>query len=59
MKVIIIGGGQVGMYMADLLERNKCEYVIIEENRSRAKKLKEKYGETHVILGNGTSPTIL
>ena len=59
MKVIINGGGQVGMYMADLLEKNKCEYVIIEANRERAKKLKEKYGDDHVLLGDGTSPTIL
>ncbi len=59
MKVVIIGGGQVGTYMADLLERNKCGFTIVEEDRARVRKLREKYGEEHVVLGNGTSPTIL
>ena len=59
MKVIIIGGGQVGTYMADLLIKNHCQFVIIEENRERVHKLRERYGEDHVLLGNGTSPTIL
>lgn len=59
MKVVIIGGGQVGSYMADLLARNKCDFTIIEQNRETAEKLRERFGEEVIISGSGTSPTAL
>ena len=59
MKVIIIGGGQIGMYMADLLSKNDCDFVIIEQQRKRYDMLITKYGEEHVIFGDGTSPIAL
>ena len=30
MYVVIIGGGQIGSYMADLLKRNKLDFVVID-----------------------------
>lgn len=59
MNVLIIGGGQIGTYMADLLVKNKIDITIVEKDRSVAQKLKERFGDDNVILGNGSSPTIL
>ena len=33
MFVVIIGGGQVGSYMADLLKKNKCDFIVIDRRR--------------------------
>ena len=59
MKVVIVGGGQVGSYMADLLAKNQCDFTIVESDRETAKSLAERFGERKVIFGDGTSPTIL
>lgn len=59
MKVIIIGGGQIGTYMASLLLKNKADFTIIEKERQAYNELKERFGEERVILGSGTSPIIL
>ena len=59
MKVVIVGGGQVGSYMGELLAKNGCDFRIIEEDRADADLLIERFGERRVIFGDGTSPTIL
>ncbi len=59
MYVVIIGGGQIGSYMADLLKRNKLDFVVIDSIRSNIEKLLKKFGEEHVCLGDGTDPNVL
>lgn len=59
MKAIIIGGGQTGAYMAELLRKNGCDFTIVESNHQIYEGLKERFGEDAVVLGNGTSPVIL
>ncbi|HBR86003.1 MAG TPA: hypothetical protein DEA32_02325 [Firmicutes bacterium] len=59
MKAVIVGGGQVGSYMAELLTKNGCDFRIIESDKKAADKLIERFGQRKVTLGDGASPTIL
>lgn len=59
MYVVIIGGGQIGSYMADLLRKNKCDFVIIDNNRSTISKLVKEFGDEHICFGDATDPNIL
>ena len=59
MYVVIIGGGQIGTYMADLLKKNNCDFVIIDNNRENIVRLGKKFGEEHVRYGNAADPNIL
>jgi len=59
MKVIIIGGGLVGAHIAKLLIQNKFDVKIIENRLNVYAKLKEDIHESHLVLGEGTSHTIL
>lgn len=59
MKVIIIGGGQVGSYLASLLISNGHQIHIIENRESAFKKLEEKYPHEILTYGSGTDPNLL
>lgn len=59
MDVIIIGGGQVGAYIAHLLLDNKYSVKIIENRETAIEKLKKDLPEECVIHGNGTDPNFL
>lgn len=59
MKVIIVGGGQVGSYLADLLIRDGHSTTIIETRPKQLQLLqRELFGGT-IIDGNFTDPLIL
>lgn len=60
MKIVIVGGGQIGTYIAGLLlENNHCVKVI--ENRSKAidNYLKMGLSEENLIVGDGTDIEVL
>ena len=59
MKVIIIGGGQTGAYIANILLANKCEVTVIENREPIYTKLKREIPEKNILFGNGTDPNIL
>jgi trk system potassium uptake protein len=59
MNVIIIGGGQVGSYIANLLIDNKCSVSIIDHQEHIVEKLKNELPLATIVLGNGTDPNIL
>lgn len=59
MKVIIIGGGQTGAYIANILIANKCEVTVIENREPIYNKLKREIPEKNILFGNGTDPNIL
>lgn len=59
MKVIIIGGGQVGVYIANLLLSNNCSVKVIENRSTVFAKLKDDLPMDNIVYGNGTDPTIL
>lgn len=59
MKVIIIGGGQVGAYLASLLLERGHEIKIIDVRETRIPALKRDLPEECVVYGNGAEPRIL
>lgn len=59
MKVIIIGGGQVGAYLASLLLSNGHEIKVIENRENVFNKLEKELPHEALIFGNGSDPAIL
>lgn len=59
MKVIIVGGGQVGSYLASLLMPNGHDIMIIEHREKLYNKLLEEFPAAVLIHGNGSDPVIL
>lgn len=59
MRIIIIGGGQVGSYLATLLLSNGHEVCVIESREKVYKKLEKELPTDSIILGNGSDPEIL
>lgn len=59
MKVIIIGGGQVGAYIASLLLNNNCSVKVIENREEVYAKLKNELPENTAVFGSGTDPNLL
>ena len=55
MKVIIVGGGQVGAYIARSLLNNNIEVKIIEDRMNIYSKLINEFPDDVVIQGDGTS----
>ena len=59
MKVIIIGGGQVGAYLAWLLIERGHEITVIEKKQARIEVLKRILPEQMILYGDGTDSTLL
>ena len=59
MYTIIVGGGQVGSYVASLLLTEKHQIKIIDKNRDRIALLEQSLSAENVLLGSGTDPNIL
>lgn len=59
MYIIIVGGGQVGSYVANQLLNDDHEVRIIDHRPVIVEKLKKELPEKCIILGNGTDPAIL
>ena len=60
-RIIIIGGGNVGLEVALQLENNFSQYhvKIIEKNRKRAEKIADKLEKTIVLNGDGLDLDLL
>ena len=59
MKVIIVGGGQVGAYLAALLLERGHEIKIIDERDARIPILKRELPQECIIHANGAGPKVL
>lgn len=59
MKVIIIGGGQVGSYLASLLLSNGHEIKVIEYREQVFSKLEKEFPHDVLLFGNGSDPQVL
>jgi trk system potassium uptake protein TrkA len=59
MYTIIVGGGQVGAYLASLLLAEKHQIMVIENNAEKMTTLKQSIPSEMVIPGSGTNPSVL
>lgn len=59
MKIIIVGGGKVGSYIAALLLANGHIVTIIEERENIFHKLEKDFPPEVLIFGHGSNPEIL
>lgn len=53
---IVIGGGRVGLYTAEILEKRKQKCVIVESDEARAKTLQKHFT---VVTGDGLDENVL
>lgn len=58
-KVMIVGGGRIGFYLADMLSKKKYKVKLIELDMEKAKTLAENLPNVTVCCGNGTSHEFL
>lgn len=58
-KVLIIGAGRIGRYLALILENSNYKVKVIEKNRSRCEELAKAVDKTMVICGDGTDAELL
>jgi trk system potassium uptake protein len=58
MRIIIVGAGAVGSYLAERLSAEGQDVVVIEGDKNRAAQLQETI-DALVIHGNGASPSVL
>lgn len=60
-NIVILGGGSIGYYLADLLNSNykDMQVKLIEQNPARARMLAEKLPNTIVLNGDGLSQDVL
>jgi trk system potassium uptake protein TrkA len=59
MRVIIVGGGQVGSYLASLLIANNHEVHVIENRKKVFNKLEKELPNELLIFGSGSDPEIM
>ncbi|SHO44564.1 potassium channel family protein [Anaerocolumna xylanovorans] len=59
MKIVVIGGGQVGSYLANLLISNGHEVKIIEHRERVFAKLERELPSEVLVFGNGSDPVVL
>ena len=57
-KLIIVGGGRVGYYLAKTLKENNRDVVIIDNRKEICKEVADKL-DIPVIWGDGTSVSVL
>lgn len=60
-RIIVVGAGEVGTYVADRLSREDHDVVLIEIDRARFRELDQEMEELDVlkVRGSGTDPEIL
>ncbi len=58
MRIVIVGAGAVGSYLAERLSAEGQDVVVIEDDEDRAADLQDRI-DALVITGNGASPTVL
>lgn len=59
MNAVIIGGGQVGSYIANMLLKNNCHVRLIEKRQSVLEKLRTEIPEEVLVVGGGADPATL
>ncbi|NOR49214.1 MAG: Trk system potassium transporter TrkA [Methanosarcinaceae archaeon] len=58
-KILIIGGGVVGFYLANLINKNDVNLKIIDNNRERCECVADDLPDVLVLHGDGTDVNLL
>jgi trk system potassium uptake protein TrkA len=58
-KAIIIGGGQMGSYIASLLIKNGCQVKVIDNRDKVIERLRKELPDETIAVGSGTDPSLL
>jgi len=58
-RVMIVGGGEIGLEVARHLERERIRVVVIEKSLARCRKLAETLHDSLIIHGDGTNRSLL
>lgn len=58
MKILIIGGGQVGSSLAETLVSEKNDITVVEANPDRVKAMQDRL-DLRALVGNGANPKML
>jgi len=58
MRIIVIGAGEVGFNIADILSKEGNDVIIIDKDEERLKTISENV-DVQTLLGSGSSPQIL
>jgi trk system potassium uptake protein len=58
-KVLIVGGGMVGFYLASLLEKKGLDVKLIEVNTERCREIADKLSSTMILNGDGTDISLM
>lgn len=58
-KAMILGGGKVGYYLAQKLEKANVSVTMVEQDKNRCQYLSEKLNNTLIIHGDGTDIDLL
>lgn len=58
MRVVIIGAGEVGNYLAQRLAAERHDVIVVENDRARAAEIAEQL-DVQVVPGSGSSPVVL
>lgn len=59
MKVLIVGGGQVGSNLAKMLSSEGHLVTLIEVDRAKCAQLGERVGDVRIMCGDGDEPYLL
>ncbi|OCN04488.1 potassium transporter TrkA [Erysipelotrichaceae bacterium MTC7] len=59
MKVIVIGGGQVGSYISDILVKHDIDVKVIESREKVLQKIRSKYDANILVEGDGSDPLVM
>lgn len=59
MRIIIVGGGKTGSYIAKLLASENHSIKVIEQKKTAVAKLSCDIDPADIIRGNGSDPTVL
>lgn len=59
MSIMIVGGGSLGAFLAELMEEKKEKVVLIEKEEGKIEKLKKDLKNSVIIHGNGCNIEVL
>ncbi len=58
MRIIVLGGGMVGLHMLTSL-RDDHQVIVVEKRQDRVDELKEKFPDADVLHGDACEPSVL